>query len=78
MPDDGHNGQMETRRLQLLTELSRLGSMRAVADVLDAMLQRFENPAVSRDDLLATLDASNCRAFATALGNAWGLASSGV
>jgi DNA-binding transcriptional LysR family regulator len=26
---------METRRLQLLTELSRLGSMRAVADVLD-------------------------------------------
>src|SRR5437879_5687954 len=35
MPDDGHNGQMETRRLQLLTELSRLGSMRAVADVLD-------------------------------------------
>ena len=50
----------------------------ARGDVLDAMLQRFENPAVSRDDLLATLDASNCRAFATALGNAWGLASSGV
>jgi hypothetical protein len=49
----------------------------AVADVLDAMLQRFEHPAVSREDLLAILDASNCRAFATALGNAWGLASSG-
>ena len=46
----------------------------AVADVLDAMLQRFENPAVSREDLLAILDTSNCRAFATALGNAWGLA----
>ena len=48
----------------------------AVADVLDAMLQRFENPAVSSEDLLAILDASNCRAFATALGNAWGLAGS--
>jgi predicted nucleic acid-binding protein len=46
----------------------------AVADVLDAMLQRFENPAVSREDPLAILDASNCRAFATALGDAWGLA----
>jgi len=29
-----NNGRMETRRLQLLAELSRLGSMRAVADVL--------------------------------------------
>src|SRR4051812_1833254 len=29
-----YNGRMETRRLELLAELSRLGSMRAVADVL--------------------------------------------
>ena len=29
-----NNGRMETRRLQILAELSRLGSMRAVADVL--------------------------------------------
>jgi hypothetical protein len=55
-----------------------LAGQPAVADVLDAMLQRFENPPVSREDLLAILDASNCRAFATALGSAWGLASSGV
>jgi hypothetical protein len=46
----------------------------AVADVMDAMLQRFAKPAVSREDLLGILDASNCRAFATALGHAWGLA----
>jgi DNA-binding transcriptional LysR family regulator len=29
-----HNGRVETRRLQLLLELSRLGSMRSVADLL--------------------------------------------
>lgn len=29
-----NNGRMDTRRLQILAELSRLGSMRAVADVL--------------------------------------------
>lgn len=51
-----------------------LATQPAVADVLDAMLQRFRNPTVSREDLLAILDASNCSAFATALGNAWGLA----
>jgi hypothetical protein len=50
-----------------------LAAQPAVADVLDAMLGRFRSPAVPREDLLAVLDASNCRAFATALGNAWGL-----
>jgi hypothetical protein len=46
----------------------------AVIGVMDAMLRRFERPRVSRTDLLTILDASKCRAFATALANAWGLA----
>ena len=33
-PEILNNGSMETRRLELLAELSRLGSMRAVADAL--------------------------------------------
>ncbi|MCC6716804.1 MAG: PIN domain-containing protein [Acetobacteraceae bacterium] len=48
-----------------------------VPDVLDAMLARFKNPRVSRADLLDILDASNCRAFATALGKAWGMTPAG-
>ena len=51
-----------------------LAAQPAVADVLDAMIARFKKPEVSREDLLAILDASNCRAFATALGNVWSLA----
>jgi len=47
----------------------------AVAEVLDAMLKRFRNPTMSRIDLLDVLDASHCRAFATALGRAWGFGS---
>ena len=50
----------------------------AVADVLDAMLRRFKNPPVAKDDLLDILDATNCRTFATALGNAWGFSSEGA
>jgi len=50
-----------------------LAAQPAVADVLDAMLRRFKRPRVSRVDLLDILDASNCSAFATALGKAWGL-----
>jgi hypothetical protein len=49
----------------------------AVADVLDAVLERFRNRTLSREDLLTILDASNCRALATALGNVWGLARRG-
>jgi hypothetical protein len=64
------------RRGAVLEDL--LAVQPAVADVLDAMLRRFEDPPVSREDLLAILDASNSRAFATALGSAWGLGSSGV
>ena len=44
-----------------------------VPEVLDAMLQRFRNPPLSREDLLDILDASNCGAFAAALAAAWGL-----
>lgn len=43
------------------------------ADVLDAMLKRFQSPRLGREDLLDILDASNCRAFATALAKAWGM-----
>ena len=43
------------------------------AGVLDAMRRRFKSPRVSRTDLLDILDASNCQAFATALGKAWGM-----
>jgi hypothetical protein len=49
----------------------------AVAEVLEAMLKRFRNPTLSKVDLLDILDASNCRAFATALGHAWGFDSEG-
>lgn len=54
----------------VLTEL--LAAEPWVSDVLDAMLKRFRSPPMSRTDLLDILDASNCRAFATALGHAWG------
>lgn len=50
-----------------------LAAQPAVANVLDAMLRRFKRPQVSRADLLDILDASNCNAFATALGKAWRL-----
>jgi hypothetical protein len=50
-----------------------LAAQPAVVDVMDAMLQRFKSPVVSREDLLTILDASNCGAFATALASAWGL-----
>lgn len=43
------------------------------ADVLDAMLKRFQSPRLGREGLLDILDASNCRAFATALAKAWGM-----
>lgn len=43
-----------------------------VAHVLARMLVRFKAPPVGKEDLLAILDASNCRGFATALGKAWG------
>lgn len=54
----------------VLTEL--LAAKPWAADVLDAMLKRFRSPPMSRTDLLDILDASNCRAFATALSHAWG------
>lgn len=50
-----------------------LAAQPAVADVLDAMLRRFKRPRLGRADLLDILDASNCSAFATALGKTWGL-----
>lgn len=54
-----------------------LAAQPTVADVLDTMLRRFKSPRMTREDLLDVLDASNCRAFATALGRAWGLVPQG-
>lgn len=56
-----------------LTELLR--KRPAVADVLAAMLSRFKQPPVRKQDLLEILDKSNCSGFATALATAWGYSS---
>ena len=54
-----------------------LAARPTVADAMDTMLRRFQNPRMTRGELLNVLDMSNCRTFATALGKAWGLVPEG-